>query len=185
MSPGQAEVEAQRDKLKAYNPPKAGENPATYDARIQDMLTKQGNQIQDSLKAPLDQGVKDRAKVSLQETLNTLPTDKALDATQFEEARKNGSIKQYTSANIPTNSADIQAFLRDNPSSVISLDGKQYKLRNGGAVTTSYSTLGYPRHTEQAVITDENGNTHYVIGGKIVDKPLKDVSGKYWSMPWE
>lgn len=111
---------------------------------------------------PVTQATKEADKQTLDEAIKR--GDK-LSADQLELAKTSGLAVQQSLQGMPKGLA-VDGWLRDNPSGLVNVDGKVYKVVKGDrAGTGSGDYNNQVRHTDWVEVVDlQTGQTKYIVG---------------------
>lgn len=90
----------------------------------------------------------------------------ALTQDEMTEAVKSGAIRTAALDAIPRGSGNVTNWLKDNPSGLVSIDGKVYKVVSGGRARTGAGTFSnQERHTDYTEVIDmATGQKKYIVG---------------------
>jgi hypothetical protein len=99
-----------------------------------------------------------------------------LSQTDIDAGIKSNAFPQFTAETIPRGD-NVNGFLQKNPNAVVNIGGKAYTVQGGDSYRTGSGTFSnQERHTDIAIVKDQQGNTKYIYNGKLNDKPPKTVS---------
>ena len=125
-------------QIKDYTAKKTGQ-----DDQLQAVMTKilaaVPGQIASSTQAQTDADAKaatDKTVTEATQKLNSLTSGSFLSDTDFATLQTNGKIDQRTPATLPIGSGGVKDFATKNPSGVVSLNGKQFKVVRGFEVAS-------------------------------------------------
>lgn len=183
-SPAQANIEGMRDEVRAATPRIPGESEADYSARLEARVAEMAERQLNAKYKPLDTIVEKETEKSISDKLNTMNKEQYLTGDEFQEARKAGIIKNFTNTTIPRGARAVNEFLKDNPSGIVAIDGKQWKVLEGTDPRTDRTDWTQSaRHTSVTKVQDENGVVKYIYDGAMHDNPPKEVeSFSLWKL---
>lgn len=172
QNPAQGDYQQRIAELKAYYPGKT-------DAEIQAMAVAEREQERTVSRAPVDKATTEAEQAKITEKLRL---GQQLTPEEKTSAIANGTIPEFTAANLPVNDAD-PAF-KELVGKQVNIGGQLYTVVKSIAPRTGYGdTTAQARHTDVAVVTDEAGKTKYIWGGNISDTPPKEVAAPHYT-PW-
>jgi hypothetical protein len=172
QNPAQGDYEQRIAELKAYYPGKT-------DAEIQAMAAAEREQERTASRAPVDKATTEAEQAKITEKLRL---GQPLTKDEKTSAIANGTIPEFTAANLPVNDAD-PAF-KELVGKQVNIGGQLYTVVKSIAPRTGYgATTAQARHTDVAVVTDEAGKTKYIWGGNISDTPPEEVAAPHYT-PW-
>jgi hypothetical protein len=97
----------------------------------------------------------------------------SLSQTEIETALENNLIPQKNLSTIPRGATAVQAYLQENPSGLMNINGEVYTVVSGSNPTTSYEAGLFgdqkPRTTSVVELKTPEGETKYFYDGKFHD----------------
>jgi hypothetical protein len=105
-----------------------------------------------------------------------MATGAPLSQEEITSGIKANAFPQFTAETIPRGN-HVNEFLQTNPNALVNIGGQAYKVLQGDSYRTGSGTFSnQERHTDVAVVQDQQGNKKYIYNGKLNDKPPKTVS---------
>lgn len=130
--------------------------------------------IDEAQQEPLSDAQKQR---QVQDILEKQRLGEELTSEEKQLLIGSGAAPQMTYQTIPRGKENVARWLEENPSGLVSIDGKLYQVQLGGRETTSYKDKVFgpdqPRHTDYVQVIDDEGNTKYIWNGAVKHRKPK------------
>ena len=111
--------------------------------------------------------------------LQSLQPGQKLSDSDFATLNAANAIPKATLITIPKYT-ETANWLKDNPTGIVSIEGQQYKVLEGGRTRTGAGTTRVQeRHTDWVKVIDPAGVTKYIWDNGIHDTPPKEVSNDW------